>query len=256
MAPAPGARAARAVSTRAGAAAVFALLAAVSFAQERQAAAPPGREISFPPSEVKDTFFAYALGIIAGGVDLDVDSAQMRSMFVEFTTAIGVPFDLIKGFSQHTDEDTGDRRIILEFTRDVVIPVPFSLLFYHPGSIIATQRVLFDVHRSTWIDPDVAENAPLREGPVYDLVLTEGSILVDIDDWLEALFSSSLEDAWISHIVFFRWHRDWMGMLVGSGRRTRRVLRAYFDFTRNEIVFPTPPSLARGGRQLVPDTPP
>ena len=149
---------------------------------------------------------------------------------------------------------TGERRITLEFARDVVIPVPFSILFYHPGKIIATRIVGFDVHRSTWADPDAG--AALHEGPLYDLVLSEGSILVDIDDWLEALFSVSLEDAWISHIIFFRWHQDWIGMLVGTGRRTHRVLRAYFDFTRNAIVFPVPPSLDRAGHALAPSSPP
>lgn len=246
------------MSRRVGAAAAFALLAAFAFAEEQAAPAgqetmkPPGREISLPPSEVKDTFFAYALGIIGGGVEFDVDNAQMRTMFAEFKTALGVPFDLITRFSQHTDPGTGEQRIRLEFARDVVIPVPFTILFYHPGSIIATRFVGFDVHRSTWVDPDAG--ATLREGPLYDLVLSEGSIFVNIDEWLKVL--SSLENASISHIIFFRWHRDWMGMLVGTGRGTRRVLRAYFDFTRNAIVFPVPPSLDRAGRDLAPGPPP
>jgi hypothetical protein len=253
MAPAQGARAAPAVSPRAGCAAVFALLAAFSFAQEREVTTAPGREISFPSSEVKDTFFAYALGIIGSGAEFDVDNAAMRTMFVEFNTALGVPFDLITRFSQTADPDTGERLISLDFVRDVVIPVPFSLLFYHPGSIYAAHHVGFTVHRSTWVDPDAGQDSPLREGPVYSLDLTEGSILVDIDDWLEALFSASLEDAWINAIVFFRWHGDWIGMLAGTGRRTRRVLRAYFDFTRNAIVFPVPASLNSAGRELFPD---
>jgi len=41
----------------------------------------------------------------------------------------------------------------------------------------------------------------------FDLALAHGTILVDIDDWLEALFSARLEDSWIRHIVFFRWSR-------------------------------------------------
>ena len=77
--------------------------------------------------------------------------------------------------------------------------------------------------------------------------LLYGAIFVDIDDWLEVLFSASLEDAWIRHIVFFKRHEHWVGMLAGKGRSTQRVLRAYFDFTRNAIVFPVPQSLDRAG---------
>ena len=215
---------------------------------------PPGRDVSLPSTEVKDTFFAYALGIIASGAEFEIDNAQMRSLFVEFTKALGVPFDLIARFSQHADAQTEERRITLEFTRDVVIPVPFSLLWYHPGSITATQRVGFDVRRTAWTDPDASLDAP-TDAAVYDLVLVDGVIFVDIDDWLEALFSASLEDAGITHVVFFQWHGDRVGMLVGTAERTRRVLRAYFDFTRNAIVFPVPPSLDRAGRELVPDAP-
>lgn len=239
---------------RAGFVAALVLLAVCAPAQDQEAAAPPGREISLPSTEVKDTFFAYAMGIIARGAELELDSAQMRSMFVEFTKAMGVPFDLIARFGQHADAETEQRRITLEFTRDVVIPVPFSLLWYHPGSITATRRVGFDVRRASWTDPDPGHSVPIDDA-VYDLVLVDGGIFVDIDDWLEAIFSASLEDAGITHIVFFQWRGDRLGMLAGTAERTRRVLRAYFDFTRNAIVFPVPPSLDSAGRQLVPDGP-
>jgi hypothetical protein len=238
------------VSLRAGLAAVLALLATAAPAQETTL---PGREVSLPSSEVKDTFFAYALGIIGSGAELEIDNEQMRSMFVEFKTALGVPFDMISRFSQHADPQTGERRITLEFARGVVIPVPFAILWYHPGSIITSQRVGFDVHRSTWTDPGAGADAAPPPVPVYDLALEDGGILVDIDDWLEVLFSAHLEDTFIQHIVFLKWDGDWIGMLEGTGRRTGRVKRAYFDFTKNAILFPPPDSLEQAGRSFVPD---
>jgi hypothetical protein len=74
---------------------------------------------------------------------------------------------------------------------------------------------------------------------------------VNIDDWLEALFSASIEDTWIHHIIFFKWKGDWVGLLEGAGRRTGRILRAYFNFTKNTILFPPPADLERAGRVLV-----
>ena len=241
------------MSLRAAFAAALALVAVGVSAQEIEATTRPGREVSLPPSEVKDTFFAYILGIIASGVETEIDNEQMRDILVEFKSPLNLPFDLISLVSQHADPQTGERRIGLEFQHDVVIPVPFSLLFYHPGSITLTQRVSFDVHQSTWADPTAGTDAPPPDGSVYDLVLAEGSILVDIDEWLVALFSSTLEDTWIRHIVFFRWHHDWIGMLEGTGRTTQRVLRAYFDLTKNTIMFPAPQSLKNAGKEIVPD---
>ena len=222
-------------------------------AQAAQAAAPaapqrPGREVSLPPRQVRDTFFAYVLGIISAGIEVDVDGEQMRAILTEFTSSLRLPFDLIRRVTQHTDEETGARTIGLDFQGDVSIPIPFSILFYHPGSIVADRSLLFRVDRSLMADP-AGKEAP---GPVFDLAITGGSVLVDIDDWLEALFSPSLEDTWIRHIVFFTWQGEWIGLLEGTGSVTGRVHRAYFNFTRNRIVFPVPPALDGQGKVLVP----
>jgi hypothetical protein len=72
------------------------------------------------------------------------------------------------------------------------------------------------------------------------------------DDWLETLLSAYIEDTWIHHIVFFRWHGDWIGLLEGAGQKTGRALRAYFDFTRNTIVFPVSRDLDALGSGFVP----
>jgi len=217
-------------------------------AQEQGTSLRPGREVSLPSTEVKDTFFAYILGIISSGAEMEIDNEDMRAILVEFKSTMDVPFDLISRVFQHEDPDTAERRIGLEFQRAVVIPIPFSLLFYHPGSITSTKLLSFDVRRSAWTET----GSTGEPRTVFDLVLAEGSILVDIDDWLEALLSAYLEDTWIRHIVLFKWHGDWLGMLEGTGRSTGRVMRAYFDFTKNSIMFPVPDPLDRAGRFFVP----
>jgi len=207
---------------------------------------PPGREISLPATEVKDTFFAYVLGIIRAGVELDIDNAAMRAILTEFKSSLALPFDMITRVTQHAEPAGGGRSIGIEFARAVTIPIPFSLLFYHPGTIVASQVVTFSVDRATWADPAGAAAAP-----VFLLTLSDGSILVDIDDWLEVLFGTYVEDTWIRHLVFFTWRGDWIGLLEGAGRTTGRTIRAYFNFTHNAIIFPTPGALDRAGRSLI-----
>jgi len=222
-------------------AALFLLAARISAGQS-PAPAPvsqrPGREVSFAPTEIKDTFFAYVLGIIRAASEVDIDNAAMRGILVEFKSALNLPFDLVSRVTQHSSEADGTRAVAIEFSRPVSIPIPFSLLFYHPGSIVASQVVSF------------AETT--AAGPAYILTLSEGSILVDVDDWLEVLFRAYIEDTWIRHLVFFPWHGEWIGLLQGQGRRTGREIRAYFDFTKNSILFPTPASLDAAARVLLP----
>lgn len=206
--------------------------------------------MSLPASEVKDTFFAYILGIIRIGAEMDLHNEEMRAILVEFKSTLDVPFDLISRVSQHQDPESDDRVVALEFQRDVVIPIPFSILFYHPGRITSTRLLSFDVSRSPWVYP----GSPAESGEAFDLVLIQGGILVEIDGWLKALFGGHLEDTWIRHFVFFQWRGSWMGMLEGRGRSTGRVKRAYFDLTKNTILFPPPDSLKCAGSDLVPDS--
>ncbi len=222
--------------------AAFLFLAAHGSAAQspQQPSAPqrPGREVSFAPSEIKDTFFAYVLGIIRAQSEVDIDNAEMRGILVELKSALSLPFDLITRVTQHTNEEDGTRAVAIEFSRNVSIPIPFALLFYHPGSIVASQTVSFD--------------ETTGPGPAYILTLADGSILVDIDDWLEVLFRAYIEDTWIRHLVFFPWNGHWIGLLEGTGRRTGREIRAYFDFTKNSILFPTPAPLDAAGSALLP----
>ena len=204
------------------------------------ASPPPGREVSLPPSEVKDTFFAYVLGVIHSGIDIDIDNAGMRAVLTEFRTALSLPFDLVSRVIQRT-EPGGARTIDVDFSRPVTIPIPFALLFYHPGSIVAAQDLTFDV---------AVEGTPAA--PAYVLELSSGTVLINIDDWLEVLLRAYLEDTWIRHLVFFTWRGDWLGLLEGRGRRTDRQVRAYFNFTHNMIVFPTPAALDQVARAYVP----
>ncbi|HYW81986.1 MAG TPA: hypothetical protein VFB30_01945 [Spirochaetia bacterium] len=236
-------------------AAYLCLAAAGVRAQDAEPAAPappspPGREVSLPASEVKDTFFAYILGIIRAGAEIDIDNEAMRAILVELKSGLNLPFDLISRVSQRKDPESEARVVALEFQHDVAIPIPFSILFYHPGRITSTRLLSFDVGRSPWADPAF----PAEPGEAFDLALSQGSILVEIDGWLKVLFG--LEDTWIRHIVFFRWHGDWIGMLEGNARSSDRVKRAYFDFTKNTILFPPSDLLKSAGSELVPSSSP
>ncbi len=208
----------------------------------------PGREVSLPASEVKDTFFAYFLGIIANEAAVDMNNEQMRDVLVEFKTTLDVPFDLISRVTQLPDPESGLQVIGLELTQAATIPVPFALLFYHPGSIRLSRYVSFDVHRLPWTDP-VKGGPP---GTAFDLVLSHGTIFVDIDDWLEALFRDHLEDTWLQRVVFFKWNGDWIAMLFGIGRYSGHARRAYFDLTTNRILFPAGDELNHSGQKFAP----
>ncbi len=228
-----------------------------AFAQEEESPAPepppppaptrPGREVSLPPDQVRDTFFAYVLGIVMTGIEVDIDNSQMREILTEFKSKLNVPFDLITRVTQHTDEASGERTISLEFNGDVVIPIPFSILGYHPGTVRSTQQVDFRVTRAAYNDQKDPRNSTL----VYDLALSGGSVLIDVDDWIVYILGTVFDKIQIRHIVFFRYDDKWIGLLEGKGKVFGRSMREYFDFTHNGIVFPVPTNLDLLGAGVV-----
>jgi len=207
----------------------------------------PGREVSLPPNEVRDTFFAYVLGIVLRGVEVDIDNAEMRAILTEFKSKLDVPFDLVTRVIQRNDDDSGDRTISLFFNGSVDIPIPFSLLGYHPGILRSTEEVSFRVNRSLYTDP----RNPTVSTLVYDLALSGGKVLVDVDDWICYLLGNLFDKIEVRHIVFFNYEGKWIGLLEGRGKTWGKNMREYFDFTHNGIIFPVPIRLDAMGAEMV-----
>ena len=206
----------------------------------------PGREIALLPREVKDSFFAYVIGIIRAGIDIDIDAAGMREILTEFRTSLDLPFDLIERVWQRGGADGEGGALGLEFLGHTTIPIPFSLLGYHPGSIRASRSLRFRQTRFTHDDG----REPGGRAPVFRLTLESGALVVDMDQWLDDLFGDSIDDLPVRHLVFFTWRGEWVGLLHGTGYRGQ-PLRAFFNFRRNRIIFPVPAELDRWGRAFV-----
>jgi hypothetical protein len=210
---------------------------------------PPGRQVSLSP--VKDTFFAYVLGIVLTGLDVDIDNARMRAILTEFQSKLKFPFDLVTQVVQHNDFETGRRDITLVFKGDVVIPIPYSFLGYHPGTLRSTETLDFRVTRTTYTDP----KNPGLYTPVYNLALVDGRVLIDIDDWLVYLLGKVLDKMEVRQIVFFNYAGAWVGLVEGPGKVFSRDMREYFDFTNNKIIYPIPDKLDAMGQGFVKASP-
>ncbi|MGA2613420.1 MAG: hypothetical protein ABSG38_08205 [Spirochaetia bacterium] len=229
----------------------FALCLAGAAGQELSAQSPslgsmrPGRQISL--AKVKDTFFSYVLGIVLTGLEVDLDNAQMREILTEFQTKLKFPFDMVTRVIQHTEPDSGERTISLIFNGDVFIPIPYSFFGYHPGTLRSTETLSFRVTRFAYTDP----KDPQAYTPVYDLSLSDGSILLDIDSWLVYVLGNLLDKLDVRHVVFFSYQGAWIGLVEGRGRIWNRDMREYFDFTNNRIVYPVSDKLDAMGKGFI-----
>jgi hypothetical protein len=200
----------------------------------------PGREVSFLPEEIKDTFFAYVLGVVRSGVELEMDNADMREVLVEFKTALDLPFDKVERVVQHRGVTVGEGELSIVFRADVRIPIPFSFLGYHPGAILASRTVAFSEDRT--VVPFSPE--PRFADPMYILRVSDGYITMKVDDWLKFLFPGIVDDLYVDFISAFRFRGDWYCLLSGWGSKGTPV-QEVFNLTRNRIIYPSPPELRR-----------
>jgi hypothetical protein len=212
----------------------------------RSADAPltrPGREIALSPDEVKDTFFAYVIGVIISGVEVDLTNSDLRDILTEFKTSLDLPFDLITAVRQTYDPESGQRSLSIDFNSSVDIPIPFSFLGYHPGVILASQSLHLSEMNPASSDPTQPSSA------VFVLRLIEGGITVDVDDWIEFLLPI-VDDLFVRMLVIFKYEDTWYCMLEGIGKRGEEIME-FFNFTRNLIVFPVPSSFTALGKRFI-----
>ena len=210
----------------------------------------PGREIALPPEEVKDSFFAYVIGVIGSRMEVELSGADLREILTEFTTGLDLPFDLVAGVSRSRRPEAAYPDLGIAFSSSVKIPIPFAFLGYHPGSIIASEEILFTETRPVRFDsPD--PQAPVTADILYVMRLARGSVLVDVDDWLEWLLPSLIQDTIVEIICVFHDETAWYCMLAGTGRNTGDPIVQFFDFTRNRFLVPVPADYRAFGERIV-----
>ncbi len=211
--------------------------------QDREDRPTPGREAALPGSEVRDTFLGWLLGIIDAGLDVELDNAGLRGVLEEFRSTVDLPFDRIS-VVRHQAPRAAPGSLALSFDAPIRVPVPFAILWYHPGSIQATEQIDFVEER---VPGAVADGE--RVGPLYVFWLERGRVEVDVDEWLDVLLGSLVDDVAVRLLAVMRWHGAWRCLLGGTNARGKRFIAA-FDFSRNVIQYPVPAALTRLGLDL------
>ncbi|OHD70315.1 MAG: hypothetical protein A2177_04075 [Spirochaetes bacterium RBG_13_68_11] len=210
--------------------------AAASHADPRQG---PGREVSATPAEVKDTFFAYVVGILRENADADVDREFLRGILGEFRASVSLPFEQLATMTYRSGGREAAHELRLGFQGPMRVPIPFSLLGYHPGDLVSSAEVRFTGLR--YGEVRLPSGALLS--PVYTFSVNEGWVIIDVDTWLDVLLGDLVDDIAVSELVVFRWRREWRCLMVGTGRKGQ-LISGVLNFRTNGIAFPLPRELA------------
>lgn len=219
--------------------AAWVMLPAPVFSDAPSEALLPGDEVILPEDVVKDRFFAYLIGLAEADSYGKLLNEDIGTALGEFPGKTEVPFELITEIERRRGEPGEPGVVSISFLGGLKTPVPYSILGYHPGSVVADTVVSFCEYylprKSIW----VAENSRVELTRVHVFGAYEGWAVVDIDGWVDKLLGGYLDDTWLIVMALFKYEGDWHGIAAGygpGGEGRSGVL----NFKTNNILFPTP----------------
>jgi hypothetical protein len=144
----------------------------------------------------------------------------------------------------------GTARLTLEFTEPLSTPIPYSILGYHPGRMVATTVCRFrewDLGDVTFSAKGPAGSVAL--GGVHLFGLEEGDMKADIAGWFDVLMGAALDDVGMTGFAFLTYKGRRTGVAFGYNDDRRGYVGA-FDFGKDELLFPPPRDIKVAGQRL------
>ncbi|HEX7879552.1 MAG TPA: hypothetical protein VF720_09085 [Candidatus Eisenbacteria bacterium] len=141
--------------------------------------------------------------------------------------------------------DSSGTSVETVFDRPIDLPVPYEVLGYHPGSFRTSGRFVFREERLGDLvlsDDRTKVDKPLEAVSLDDMhlfVLTEGSLEIDIDGWLDKLAGGNLDDTSIQAMAVFVRDGKRYGLALGKNP-DGEGRSGVFDFGTEKVLYPTP----------------
>jgi hypothetical protein len=204
------------------------------------------------PADVRDGVLGYLITLLDGGAFGTTSGADLTRVLQASGRRSRIPVEKVVELRRAPTGIEGEAWLRASFVAPLRVPVPYSILGYHPGSLGSTQQVTareWHSARSLINDPAGEVTAALE---LEDLTLwgfVEGRVLIDIDAVIDKLMGSSLDDTIVIGLAFFRFRGEPYAMAIGYNRQGEPRSGA-LSLIDDEIRFPTPPELKAVARDL------
>jgi len=146
-----------------------------------------------------------------------------------------------------------DRRIVIELDAPRLdMPMPYSILGYHPGTLSFGSPVVVDEWRLGRREVTVRDQGGARPGILEGVVIFSiegGWTILDVDGWLDTLLGETIDDASTLGFGLARGEGRLLAVSTSVGREGRYIF-GELDLRTNEVAAHGEP-LAKGMAGLV-----
>lgn len=201
--------------------------------------------------DVKDPVFSFMVGLLDRNLYGAVERAHFERAIEVAGRSSRIPCEFIR-LVRRAPGRRGFNWVSTSFTEALKVPVPYSILGYHPGSLLSSQDLLF----AEWHMAGTHVNNPLATGPPYfellDVALwgvVEGELRMDIDRWLDFMLGGKLDDTEIIGLALFRFRGVRYALALGFNDEGRGRSGA-LDLVKDEILYPNAKELKVIARDL------
>jgi hypothetical protein len=190
-------------------------------------------------SAVKDPVFAILLGLLDADRYGRLSREHLGREMGRLGTTTRLPYEKVARVSRRSLEPGRVSEITLEFLGPVKVPVPYSILGYHPGHVLASPTCRL----REWKLGALALG-PLGErfDDVRLLAVEEGELDVDIDGLVDLLAGSALDDSRLTGLAVLRHLGRRLGVAFGYNP-DGRARYGVFDFAADKVLIPVPKAL-------------
>ncbi len=209
------------------------------------------------PDDIKDPAFGYLIGMLDRDMSGMVTGDHIQRVVDESGRKSRIPKGTVASLtSVRGDVGDGSGREAswarVSFHGDLRLPVPYSILGYHPGSLVSTCDVIARYWRTrSMAVPNSVKGGPpnLEISDVTMLAFVEGSVGIEVDGWVDKLLGGALDDTYMIGLAVFHYDGGRYAMALGyneQGEARSGALHMGDDAMR----FPTSEELKAIARYL------
>lgn len=209
---------------------------------------PPALRVE-PASDVLDPVLSFLVGLLRDDILDTLEGDEIRRVTTRSKRSTLIPLKLLDRMGRGEGLMPDTRVVSFWLARDGEVPAPYSLLGYHPGSVLIDRRVeLMEWYVGRVVITEGSKGSFALDS-CYVWAVHEGRVGIDIDAFIDRLLGGAVDDMTVNSLALFTLKGVRYAMAMGYNRKGQGRSGA-LNLRKDEIEFPSAWQLRSAGKLL------